>query len=97
MSLFTAIAIIIVAFALPLASGFVLARLRPAMPGFTAGLWSMLPLLIAFLAYAGVLAATTRDQAPSAYALPALLVFGTVAALLGFGLGFFGHMLGRRR
>lgn len=89
------LATILIAFALPVLCGFVLARKVPAMPGFRAGMWSMLPMLAAFCLFALVLAGTVSGT--SAFALPALAVFGVVAATMGFGLGFFGHSLGRRK
>lgn len=89
------LAAILIAFALPVLCGFVLARKVPAMPGFRAGLWAMLPMLVAFGIYAAVLSRTVSGT--SAYAGAALGVFGVVAATMGFGLGFFGHSLGRRK
>ena len=76
-------------------AGFVLARKVPAMPGFRAGLWAVLPMLAAFGVFCAVLAGTVKGT--SAYAGVALGVFGVVAATMGFGLGFFGHSLGRRK
>lgn len=85
-----------IAFAAPLLAGFALARLRPQLSGFAAGLWASLVLLAAFLAYSGYLAANSAGQ-DTPLALPALLVFGLIAWLMGFGLAFFGHSMGRRR
>ena len=89
------LAAILIAFALPMLCGFVLARKVPAMSGFRAATWAILPMLAAFGAFAAVLAGGVRGS--SAYAWPALGVFGVVAATMGFGLGFFGHSLGRRK
>lgn len=84
------------AFAAPLLAGFALARLRPQMSGFSAGLWASLVLLAVFLAYSWYLAVQSAGQ-ETPLALPALLVFGLIAWLMGFGLAFFGHSLGRRK
>lgn len=83
--------------ALPLLAGFVLARTRPLMSGFQAGMWASLVLLAAFLAYAWYLAEVLGADQTTPLALPALLVFGLIAWLMGFGLAFFGHSLGRRK
>ncbi len=84
------------AFAAPLLAGLALARLRPQLSGFAAGMWASLVLLAIFLAYSGYLAAGSAGQ-ETPLALPALLVFGVIAWLMGFGLAFFGHSLGRRK
>ncbi|MEO5706623.1 MAG: hypothetical protein ABIT10_05455 [Alteraurantiacibacter sp.] len=83
--------------ALPLLAGFALARARPQMSGFRAGLCASLVLLAAFLAYCWHLAGGQGAGQTTPLALPALLVFGLIAWLMGFGLAFFGHSLGRRK
>lgn len=87
--------LLLLAFLAPVLAGFALARLRPQMSGFGAALVAALVLLAAFLAYSGYLAQHSTGQTP--LALPALLVFGLIAWLMGFGLAFFGHSLGRRK
>ncbi|MES2698117.1 MAG: hypothetical protein V4647_00710 [Pseudomonadota bacterium] len=87
----------LVALLLPLLAGFVLARRYPQMSGFRAGLWASTALLAAFLAYAGYLAMMQPPGQTTPYAVPALLVFGLIAWLMGFGLAFFGHSLGKRK
>ncbi len=82
--------------ALPLLAGFALARVRPQMSGFQAGLWASLVLLAAFLAYAWYLASEQGACQTTPLALPAMLVFGLIAWLMGFGLAFFGHSLGKQ-
>jgi amino acid permease len=76
------------------ATGFALARVRPALAPPLAALLAAIPLVAAF----GILAAflsTLAQQAP--LGLAALLVFGLICLLCGFGLGMVGHMLGSRR
>ena len=82
---------------LPLLAGFALARVRPQMSGFRAGLWASLVMLGTFLAYCGYLAASQPPGQTTPYAVPAIIVFGVIAWLMGFGLAFFGHSLGRRK
>ena len=87
--------LLLLAFLAPMACGFALARLRPQMSGFAAALVAALALLAAFLALSWYLAAHSTEQ--TELALPALLVFGLIAWLMGFGLAFFGHSLGKRK
>lgn len=87
--------LLLLSFLAPMGCGLTLARLRPQMSGFAAALVAALALLAAFLAYAWYLAAHSTAHTP--LALPALLVFGLIAWLMGFGLAFFGHSLGRRK
>jgi hypothetical protein len=82
------------AFALPLLAGFALARLRPAMPAPFAAMLAALPMLAAFGLLVAVLQASS-SVAP--FGVLAVVVFGTMALLCGFGLGMVGHMLGARR
>lgn len=83
------------AFAAPLMAGFALARLRPQLSGFAAALRAALVLLALFLGYSWYLAEHSAGETP--LAVPALLVFGLIAWLMGFGLAFFGHSLGKRK
>lgn len=87
----------LVALALPLLAGFAMARRFPQMSGFRAGLWASTALLAAFLAYACYLASVQQHGQTTPYAVPALIVFGLIAWLMGFGLAFFGHSLGKRK
>lgn len=91
-----ALILLTLALAAPVLAGFALARLRPQLSGFAAGLWASLVLLALFLAYCAHLSVESAGQ-DTPLALPALLVFGVIAWLMGFGLAFFGHSLGRRR
>ncbi len=95
----------LLALAMPVWLGWLLARLFPAWaPGQAAGLASI-SLLLCFLwaaaaFYAAVEPASCGDEpcgdvAP--YGLAALLIFGAVSLLVGFGLGLIGHWLGRRK
>ena len=70
------------------------ARQKPALAAPLAALLASVPLL---LAYAGlvVFLKSIAQQAP--FGLAALLVFGLICLLCGFGLGMVGHMLGARR
>lgn len=89
-----ALILAILAFGASVATGFALARLKPALSAPLAALLAAVPLLLAF----GVLAlflATLAQQAP--FGMAALAVFGLICLLCGFGLGMVGHMLGARR
>lgn len=89
-----ALILAVLAFLSSVATGFALARRKPALSAPLAALVSAVPLLLAF----GILAAfltTLAQQAP--FGVAALLVFGLVTLLCGFGLGMVGHMLGARR
>jgi hypothetical protein len=89
-----ALILLAVAFALPVLAGYGMARLRPTMAPPIAALLAAIPLLAAF----GILAAfllTLAQQAP--FGMAALVVFGMIFLLCGFGLGMVGHMLGMRR
>jgi hypothetical protein len=86
--------LIALAFALPVLAGLALARLRPAMAAPFAASLSAVPLLVAF----GVLVSALQASGSVApFGLLAVVVFGTMALLCGFGLGMVGHMLGSRR
>ncbi len=85
---------IALAFGLPVLAGFGLARHRPAMPAHFAAIISAVPLLAAFGLLIGLLQGS-GTAAP--FELAAILVFGTICLLCGFGLGMVGHMLGNRR
>jgi hypothetical protein len=88
-----ALILAILAFGTSVATGFALARLKPAMSAPLAALLASVPLLLAF----GVLAlflTTLAQQAP--FGMAALLVFGLICLLCGFGLGMVGHMFGAR-
>lgn len=75
-------------------TGFLLARLKPTLASPLAALLASIPLLLTF----GVLAAFLNAMAQQApFGLAALLVFGLICLLCGFGLGMVGHMLGSRR
>lgn len=82
------------AFLSSVGTGYALARQKPAMAAPLAALLASVPLL---LAYAGltVFLKSIAQQAP--FGLAALLVFGLICLLCGFGLGMVGHMLGSRR
>jgi len=90
----SSLALIALAFALPVLAGLTLARLRPAMAAPFAASLASVPLLVAF----GVLVATLQaNDTVAPFGLLAVVVFGTMALLCGFGLGMVGHMLGSRR
>ena len=79
---------------LPVIAGFAIARALPATGAPVAALLASTPLLLAFVALAWWLL-TAGEQAP--YGFAAVIVFGTMALLCGFGLGMLGHMFGARR
>ncbi|MCL6251829.1 hypothetical protein M3P36_12355 [Altererythrobacter sp. KTW20L] len=85
---------IALAFALPLLAGFAFARLRPAMPAPFAAMLAAVPMLAAFGLLVAVLHASD-SAAP--FGTLAVVVFGSMALLCGFGLGMVGHLLGARR
>jgi hypothetical protein len=90
----SSLTLIALAFALPVLTGFVIARLRPAMPAPFVAMLSAGPLLVAY----GLLIAYLISGGVSApFGLAAVAVFGTMALLCGFGLGMVGHLLGNRR
>lgn len=90
----SSLAWIALSFGLPVLAGFLLARHRPAMPAPFAAIVSAIPLLAAF----GLLVGYLQGSGTTApFGLAAILVFGTICLLCGFGLGMVGHMLGNRR
>lgn len=84
----------LLALSLPIFTGFGMARARPDTSAPVAALLASVPLLLAFLALAWSLQAGGEK---AAYGLAAVLVFGTMALLCGFGLGMLGHTFGTRR
>jgi hypothetical protein len=83
----------VLAFGLPVAVGFVMARRRPVSGPFVASGLAALPAGAIFLIVAFSLRATA-DAAP--YWAWGLIVWGIVALLCGFGLGMVGHALGSK-
>lgn len=83
----------LLALLLPVVAGVLLARARPQLGAPFAALLASLPLLLAFALLALSLQ-SGGEKAP--FGLAAVLVFGTIALLCGFGLGMVGHMLGLR-
>lgn len=83
----------VLAFGLPMLVGFVMARRKPEAGPFMASGLASLPAGAIFLVAAFFLR-ETADAAP--YWAWALIVWGTVALLCGFGLGMVGHAMGTK-
>jgi hypothetical protein len=84
----------VLAFGLPVVVGFAMARRKPEAGPFVASGLAALPAGVMFL----VTAFQLRESAGSApYWAWALIVWGTVALLCGFGMGMVGHAMGSKR
>ena len=86
----TVLILLALTFSLPVATGFALARRRHLAPA-KAALLASVPMVAAFLALAAYLG-STEQAAP--YWLAALVIFGLISLLIGFGLGMLGHAIG---
>ncbi len=84
----------VLAFGLPVVVGFVMARRKPEAGPFVASGLASLPTGTIFFVAAYSLR-ETADAAP--YWAWALILWGTVSLLCGFGLGMFGHAVGSKR
>ncbi|TIX50293.1 hypothetical protein [Alteraurantiacibacter aquimixticola] len=98
--------LIALAFAAPLALAYVLASRTPGTNPFTVAGIAALPMGVTFLLFALWLQSTVRAEPcvagqactdPTPFGLAALLVWGIVALLCGFGMGMVGHALGSKR
>ena len=92
-------------FGLPLLMGFVLARKKPDWGPFCVSFLSSLPLGVMFL-IGGVLLPFTVSTPPCAgppcpdpapLYFWAMMIWGIIALLVGFGLGMVGHALGSKK
>ena len=95
----------ILAFVLPLLTGFILARKKPDWGPFRISFLSSLPIGIIF--FVGAILVRLSIEAPACAEPPcanpaplyfwALLIWGIIALLCGFGLGMVGHALGAKK
>ncbi len=84
----------VLAFGLPVVVGLVMASRRPESGPFVASGLAALPTGVVFL----FLAYSLRETAEAApYWVWALIVWGIVALLCGFGLGMVGHAMGSKK
>lgn len=95
----------VLVFGLPMLVGFMLARRKPGWGPFRVSFLSSLPMGLMFLLGAVLLRFTVENppcaEPPCADTAPlyfwALLIWGIVALLVGFGLGMVGHALGSKK
>lgn len=92
-------------FGLPIVVGFALARRKPDWGPFRVSFLSSLPLGVCFIVGALLLRMTVEapvcSEPPCVDPAPlyfwAMLIWGIVALLVGFGLGMVGHALGAKK
>lgn len=95
----------VLVFALPLFTGFVLARKKPDWGPFRVSLLSSLPMGVLFLIGGLLLPFTVNTQPCAESPCPdpaplyfwAMMIWGLIALLVGFGLGMVGHALGAKK
>lgn len=84
------LAAIFIAFGLPVLAGFALTRKHPRLAAWKIAALGALPMVLCFCALVAYLASSGID-AP--YGLASAMVFGVMAALVGFGLGMVGQAI----